>query len=308
MVSVAVWMISYNHEPFIEQAINGFLEQTLNIPKKLFLSIDKSTDKTLQIATDYVKKYPELILLNTYHDRVGYQENFIRNLEAIDDSYQYIAMCEGDDYWCDTQKLQKQIEQLESHEDHVMVFHDGFSLDDNDNVVSNFSHGRLKENRSGIIDSSIIISSPQRMIHLSSICFKKKYINLSLLRSRFINAPVLDTPLINLLASSGKILYIKDKMFYQRNHSESITQQRNFNFEYYLLVKNMLLEVKKVLPEYTRELNSAIGGRYFSYLLFRISNSGKLLDRIIIFIKMLFFRKFWDYSIRDVFYIFRNIK
>jgi glycosyltransferase involved in cell wall biosynthesis len=306
--SVAVWMIAYNHELYIDNAINGFLNQKVKFPKKLFLSVDKSNDNTLQIASDYASKYPEIINLMASNHWLGYQENFIKNLEVIDDSYEYLAMCEGDDYWCDDKKLQKQIDLLEQNPNYVMVFHDGYSIDETCKFLRYFSRDRISDNRCGLFDSRKIIGSPFRIIHLSSICYKKREIDFSVLRSHFYNAPVLDTPLINLIASKGDVYYLPDKMFYQRNHSLSITGQRNFDFEYYTSVKDMLIKLKFIIPEFSGELEIAIRGRYYSYLMYRYRNTENQWDRLKLKFKLFYHRKIHHYSVRDIFYLFRNRK
>lgn len=116
---------TYNHEPYIRDAIEGFLMQKTEYSYEILLYDDASTDKTADIIREYEKKYPEIIkpiyqTVNQYSKglRPGHQ-NRCRA------TGKYIALCEGDDYWIDHNKLQKQIEYLENHPDCTFCFTNG---------------------------------------------------------------------------------------------------------------------------------------------------------------------------------------
>jgi len=109
MVSVA--MITYNHEPFIREAIEGVLMQQTTFPYELVIGEDCSTDRTREICIEYRQKHPDKIRLLLNDKNLGMMPNFIQTLNAC--SGKYIALCEGDDYWIDTMKLQKQVDILE---------------------------------------------------------------------------------------------------------------------------------------------------------------------------------------------------
>lgn len=116
---VSVKMITYNHELYIAQAIEGVLMQKTDFPIELIIGEDCSTDKTREIVFDYQKKYPEIIRVITSEENVGARKNSLRSYEAC--RGKYIALCEGDDYWHHPLKLQKQVNFLESHPDYGMV-------------------------------------------------------------------------------------------------------------------------------------------------------------------------------------------
>lgn len=119
---VSVYMITYNHEAFIGMAIESVMMQKTNFPFELVIGEDNSTDNTRAICNYYLKKYPDKIKLITSENNVGAQANFLRTMRAC--SHKYIAMCEGDDYWVDVNKLQKQVEFLETNSDYTMVCHE----------------------------------------------------------------------------------------------------------------------------------------------------------------------------------------
>jgi glycosyltransferase involved in cell wall biosynthesis len=117
---VSVKMITYNHAPFIAQAIEGVLQQKTNFPFELLIGEDCSTDGTREIVFDYQKKYPDIIRVVTSDKNVGMKKNGLRTLRACQGKY--VAFCEGDDYWQSPFKLQKQADYLESHPECGMVY------------------------------------------------------------------------------------------------------------------------------------------------------------------------------------------
>ena len=116
---VSACMITYNHAPYIAQAIEGVLQQQTNFPFELVIGEDWSTDGTREIVFDYQKKHPDVIRIVTSDKNVGAEKNSLRTEKAC--RGKYLAYCEGDDYWHHPQKLQKQIEFLENHPDYGLV-------------------------------------------------------------------------------------------------------------------------------------------------------------------------------------------
>jgi glycosyltransferase involved in cell wall biosynthesis len=119
---VSVQMITYNHAPLIAQAIEGVLQQKTNFPFELVIGEDCSTDGTHEIVFEYQKKYPDIIQVITSGKNVGAKKNFYRTMKACRGNY--VAFCEGDDYWHHPLKLQRQIDYLESHPECGLLFAD----------------------------------------------------------------------------------------------------------------------------------------------------------------------------------------
>ena len=115
-IFVSVCMITYNHESYIHQAIEGVLTQNTTFPYKLVIGEDYSADGTRKICQEYANLYPDKIDLLPSSSNLGMQRNFSRTLNVC--TGKYIALCEGDDYWTDPMKLQKQIDILEN-ENHI---------------------------------------------------------------------------------------------------------------------------------------------------------------------------------------------
>lgn len=120
---LSVHMITYNHEPYIAQAIEGVLQQKTDFPFELIIGEDCSTDCTREIVLEYQKKYPAIIRVLISEGNVGASKNGRRVYAAC--RGKYIAYCEGDDFWHHPLKLKKQVEYLESHPDVGLIHSDG---------------------------------------------------------------------------------------------------------------------------------------------------------------------------------------
>lgn len=120
-IKLSICCISYNHAHFISQALDSFLAQRVNFEFELVISDDKSTDDTAQIIEEYAAMYPEKIRVITRDSNVGMNVNFFSTLSAC--KGEYIAICEGDDYWIDEYKLKKQVAILDSDRTISIVTH-----------------------------------------------------------------------------------------------------------------------------------------------------------------------------------------
>lgn len=112
-IRVSVCCITYKQEQYIAQAIDSFLMQKTTFPFEIIIGEDCSGDSTLDILSIYKTRYPHLIKIITADINMGMNKNFIRTFNAA--SGEFIAVCEGDDYWIDELKLQKQTEIMLEH-------------------------------------------------------------------------------------------------------------------------------------------------------------------------------------------------
>lgn len=124
---VVINCITYNHEPFIREALDGFVMQKANFSFVAVVHDDASTDGTAAIIREYAEKYPDIILpiyeTENQHSKHDGSLGGIMQEALNATGAKYVAMCEGDDYWTDPLKLQKQVDFLESHPDYSMCFH-----------------------------------------------------------------------------------------------------------------------------------------------------------------------------------------
>ncbi|HUZ60640.1 MAG TPA: glycosyltransferase, partial [Hanamia sp.] len=129
-VMVSVIMVTHNHEKYIEEAIHGVLMQECDFGYELIIANDHSTDKTGEVIQRILLENPKAAVINyLYRDaNLGSADNFI---DAIKQSKgAYISLCDGDDYWTDTLKLQKQVDFLEKNNEYSMVCHDALVIDE----------------------------------------------------------------------------------------------------------------------------------------------------------------------------------
>ncbi len=125
---VSVFIITYNHEKFIGQCIDSIVSQQTDFDFELVIGEDKSKDNTRAICEAYATKYPSIIRLLPSELNYGIIGNLDRTLQACHCTY--IASCEGDDYWTDPKKLQKQFDLLESNPDLSLCFSDAETTDE----------------------------------------------------------------------------------------------------------------------------------------------------------------------------------
>ena len=123
---VSICCLTYNHEPYIRQCLEGFLMQKTNFAVEILIHDDASTDKTESILREYKARYPEKIF--PLYETENKYSNGYANVIDIAFNYsraqgKYIAYCEGDDYWTDPLKLQKQVDFMESHPEYSICFH-----------------------------------------------------------------------------------------------------------------------------------------------------------------------------------------
>lgn len=139
-ILVSIWCITYNHEKYIKDAIEGFLMQKTNFKYEIVIHDDASTDKTAEIIREYENKYPDLI-----HAIYEKENKFSKNLTGfkwVNDILiqnckgKYIAACEGDDYWIDCYKLQIQVEYMQSYSQCSMCVHNGIKWNSQDGTLN----------------------------------------------------------------------------------------------------------------------------------------------------------------------------
>lgn len=131
---VSVCVITYNHEKYITRCLEGILEQQTSFPIEIVLGEDCSSDATRQIIREFEARYPGIIR-PVYHQRnVGAARNLFEYALPMAKG-RYIALCDGDDYWTDPHKLQKQVDYLQQHPECVLCFHRVKQVDQDDRIL-----------------------------------------------------------------------------------------------------------------------------------------------------------------------------
>lgn len=135
---VSVVMITYGHEDYIEEAINGVLIQRTTFPIELIIANDNSPDSTDTIVNNLLRPHPKsnIIKYIKHQENIGMMANFIFSLKQC--KGKYIAICEGDDYWTDPNKLQKQVDFLEANPEYVITYTDIQPFDSDGDILNEF--------------------------------------------------------------------------------------------------------------------------------------------------------------------------
>lgn len=122
-VVVTIRCLVYNHEPYIRQCLEGFVMQKTNFPFEAIVHDDASTDGSAAIIREYAEKYPDIIkpILET-ENQYSKQDGSLRRIMDSHTRGKYIAYCEGDDYWIDPLKLQKQVDFMEEHLEYGLCY------------------------------------------------------------------------------------------------------------------------------------------------------------------------------------------
>jgi glycosyltransferase involved in cell wall biosynthesis len=171
MLKVSVIMITYGHENYIKEAIEGVLMQKCNFQVELIIANDCSPDRTDSIIREMIDKCSNstCIKYTMHKENLGMHRNF---LWAVEQSKgKYIAMCEGDDYWIDDKKLEKQVNFLENNLDYAFCFHNSFCFDQN-SKSNTMQFPGVKENSDFTIDDFLI----KNIVPTASVIFVKDFL------------------------------------------------------------------------------------------------------------------------------------
>lgn len=139
-IMVSICCITYNHEKYIRQALDSFLMQKTNFKYEIIIHDDASTDNTAEIIREYEKKYPDIIKpIYQTENQYSKGKKRIMNFTFEKAIGRYIALCEGDDYWCDVNKLQLQVDYMEKNVKCTLCFHDAYVLNMQDNKIDSWN-------------------------------------------------------------------------------------------------------------------------------------------------------------------------
>jgi glycosyltransferase involved in cell wall biosynthesis len=262
-VLVSIDCITFNHEKYIADAIESFLMQKTDFKYEILIHDDASTDRTVEIIKEYEKRYPDII--RPILQKENQHSKGVRRIAYIFNHSRakgkYVAICEGDDYWTDPYKLQKQIDYLENHPQCSMCFHAAELV-------------RVGEGKTGVVkpyDNSCI--SPTENIILgdggfmatNTIVYRKEILDNA--PDFFLNAPVGDYPLQILSSTQDYAYYINDFMSVYRIGVEGSWTSR------VKLGKNAeqkVISLNRRLIEMLNEFNEYSGGKYYNAIIKKI--------------------------------------
>ena len=145
---VSILCVTYNHIDFIRDAVEGFLMQETTFPVEIVIHDDASTDGTAEIVKEYAEKYPQ-VFRTILQKKNLYSSGNLPNGGEMAQRYchgEFIALCEGDDYWISKEKLQKQITILEDNAEYSMTFHESYviRMDGTKEVYASFPENKTE--------------------------------------------------------------------------------------------------------------------------------------------------------------------
>ena len=251
--TVSVIMITYGHEKFIRQAVEGVLMQECNFKVELIIANDASPDKTSEIVHEIIKTNPNgsRIKFINRNNNIGGQKNFEDAFKQC--KGKYIAHCEGDDYWTDPYKLQKQIDFLETNPDYVLTFHKVKILRPDGNFVDDFIT-KIPENYQTIET----LAQFGNYIHTPSVVYRNI---IGVLPYEMMISPIGDYFLYLILAQHGKLKYFEEEMAVYRfgvgiHSTQGQIKMAKSNFKLFTLLLSYFNDPKinKILLD--RQLNA----------------------------------------------------
>ena len=245
-MKVSACIITYNHENYIRECLEGAINQIIDYDYEIVISDDKSSDNTLQICLDYASKYPNLIRILPSESNLGMIGNWIKSISNC--KGEYIALCEGDDYWTDPLKLQKQVDFLEANPDYSMTFSNFSISDEQGNVIKKYGW----EPGPKIINLKTILlnRTPQTL----TVVFKSEYIDEITKKSS--NYPIRngDVVLFSLLAKYGSVYYFDEILGNYRQSSNGIWSERSLDYK----LKMRFITFKSLLKIFSNDSNATL--------------------------------------------------
>jgi len=260
---VSICCNTYNHEKYIKDALAGFLNQVTRYPFEVLVYDDASTDGTVEVLRAYKEKYPGIIMLvlqeeNQFSKGVS---PFLSLIEMAKGSY--IAICEGDDYWTDDNKLEAQVEFLENNKEYVITYTDCAPFDES---------GAVKKNYGGITrDASAVELKKSLPIYTLTACFRNivdkipedlKYVR------------VADQVMWSLLGKFGNGKYLSNvKPSAYRVHDRGVFSKRSRSYRY----QNALFTSNALYAYYARGGDTDIA-QYYLERSYRLMTKKLIVD------------------------------
>ena len=263
-MKVSACLITYNHEDYIVKCIEGALSQVVDFEYEIVIGDDKSTDKTLKICEEYASKYPDKIRLIKRDVNLGMMSNWIDTIKSCQGKY--IAICEGDDYWTDPLKLQKQVVFLEKNEDYGLIYTNANILNQKQNKFKGtFSFINNEAPKSGAYFPSILLKN---YVQTLTVLVKSEYLKSAIhsIGYSINDFKMVDYPLWIEISRNTKFKYLDEVMAVYRVLPNSASYHSNlekrydflqstFDMQFYFCKKYNLFEIyEKMQTNYYRFL------------------------------------------------------
>ena len=249
---VSIHCITYNQQSYIAKALDSFLLQETDFPFEIVVHDDASTDKTADIIREYEAKYPQIIkpiyeIENQYSKKDG-SLNKIMNRAC---KGKYVAFCEGDDFWCDSRKLQMQFDAMENHPECSLCTHIVQEITENEvPITQRPGEGVFNEITNQSDFGKILFVSKQHPLQTSSFFIRKKDIQNN--EHFFSNPGCGDEKILRICLKEGSVFFIPSVMSCYRRFSVSSWSSRNSNVNRQTKIISNTIELNRLFDEYTQ--------------------------------------------------------
>jgi glycosyltransferase involved in cell wall biosynthesis len=234
-MKISVCIITYNQEQYIDACLQGAVSQQVNCEYEIVIGEDLSTDGTLDICKKYAAAYPDLIKLISGPVNVGMTKNGLRTFAAC--TGDYLAICEGDDFWTDPHKLQRQLDFMEANPEYSMVAENGLVIDTIKNTEYPFNNIEERD-----LEIHHLLST--RQFPTASVLLRRSMLDASLFDYKF----TADTFLWCFLARKGKIRYLPIISSVYRKGMQGIVKSTD-KLEWAMMMEKWNNDIAKILPK-----------------------------------------------------------
>lgn len=225
-----IWCTTYNHEPYIRQCLDGFVMQETNFRYEVIVHDDASTDRTADIVREYAEKHPDVIIpIFETENQYSKKDGALDRIMKASCKGKYIAWCEGDDYWIDSQKLQKQVDIMEKFPDCSLTVSNSYSYNTEVGMFVEANPIPIKESR--FLTMSELLREEGGLISTASMCFRGDLLEIKPIE--FETPHVGDRPLRMWLALNGQVYYdVHPMTVYRIGSVGSFSQRSNLNMSF----------------------------------------------------------------------------
>jgi glycosyltransferase involved in cell wall biosynthesis len=243
MKTLTVILLAYNHEKTIAKAFESILEQETDFDFDIYVCEDNSTDRTADICREYKEKYPDKIRVFLNEKNLGVTQNFKQGLQNV--KSKYFAFLEGDDYWCDKNKLQLQVNALEMNPDCVLCTHKTLYKDHTNN-----KEWLVPDEKKYTIKKRYTMSETVK-VHASSRVYK------NIIKVKDVpHYMFLDTDMLSMYLTKGDMIFLDRIMSVYNSTGIGYWSSKSTK-------KRRLINIKQWY-EANKYLNYACEGRYYN--------------------------------------------
>ncbi|MAG88521.1 MAG: glycosyl transferase [Zunongwangia sp.] len=267
---VSVFMLTYNQEDYIEKALLSILSQKTAYTFQIVIGDDCSTDKTKEIIELYARKFPDIFKVYFWSENLGLIQNYIKTFAKCEGKY--ISICDGDDYWIDDERIQRQVNFLEANKEFSIIYGRNYNLSKNQKLTEGRNNPDNEFNFNDLIFKNFIPSV--------TVLFKRVELHKEMQEwlSQF---PYGDWPTYLLTCNDGSKIYFEDKFvavyrkydgvsFHLRQDHLKVLQV-NYQILNCIFRDNLFRGHRKVIGESIAEQKLAIAAQYFENGSFKLS-------------------------------------